>query len=122
MMKIPVLKEVDLERSAQRGTNRLEAPVNLPKVHAFKAISKQTPEKVPNQSILVVGIISRIISGFVTPKVKRTKFTNQKVRPITKSVISFQSFAVTLRRAFAPKELPALKYKTNMNRDNKSAS
>ena len=47
---------------------------------------------------------------------------NQKVRPNTKSMVSFQSFAMSLRGAIAPKELPPLKHGTKTNTDNKSAS
>ena len=65
-----------------------------------------------------------IISGIVIPKDKTESnpYANQKVRSITKSAISFLSFPVSLRGAFGPKELPALKHGTKMNRGNKSAS
>ena len=82
-------------------------------------ISKLTPQKLPIQSILMTGVIS----GVVTPKDK-TKSNcpaNQKVRSKTESGVSFQSFQVSLRGALTPKQLPALKHGTKMNRDNKSA-
>ena len=53
---------------------------------------------------------------------KSTPLANQKVRSVTTSVVNFWSFLKSLRGAFAPKELTALKLRTKMNRDNKSAS
>ena len=65
-----------------------------------------------------------VISGVVTPKdkTKSNPLTNQKVRSITKSVVTFLSFPVLLKGAFTPRELPELKHGTKMNRNNKSAS
>ena len=69
-------------------------------------------------------LMTGVISGVVTPKdkTKSNTLANQKVRSITKSVVRFYSFPVSLRGAFAPKELPVLKHGTKMNRGNKSAS
>ena len=65
-----------------------------------------------------------VISGDVRPiaKTKLDPLVNQKVSSITKSVVSFYSFPVSLRGAFAPKELPALKNGAKMKSNNKSAS
>ena len=61
-----------------------------------------------------------VISEVITPKgnTKSTSLANKKFRSIIKSVVSFYSFPVSLRGAFVPKELPALKHGTKMNRDN----
>ena len=69
--------------------------------------------------MLTIGVIS----GVVTPKdkTKSNPLDNQKVRLITKSAVIFQSFRISLRGAFAPKELPALKHGRKINRDNKPA-
>ena len=65
------------------------------------SILKATPPKAPIQSMLMTGVIS----GVVTPKdkTKSNPLANQKVRSITKSVVNFSSFPVSLRGAFAPK-------------------
>ena len=60
--------------------------------------------------------------GSSNPKTKSNPFANQKVRSITKSVVSFWSFPVPLRRVFAPKELQASQHGTKINRDNKLVS
>ena len=63
-------------------------------------------------------------TGVVTPKdkTKSNTLANQKVRFITKSVVSFSSLPVSLTEDFTPKELQALKHGTKMSKDNKSAS
>ena len=53
---------------------------------------------------------------------KSNPLADQKVRSITKSVLRFCTFPVSLRAAFAPKVLPALKYGVKMNMDKKLAS
>ena len=84
------------------------------------SISKATPPEVPIKSMLMTGVIS----GVVTPKdkAKSNPLANQKVRSITISAVSFLSFPASLRGAFIPKVLPALKHRTKMNRGNKSTS
>ena len=84
------------------------------------SISKSTSKNLPIQSLLMTGFIS----GVVTPKdkTKSNPLANQKVSSITKSVVSFSSFPVSLRGALAPKELPGLKHGTKKNKENKSAS
>ena len=68
--------------------------------------------------------MTRPISGVVRPKdkTKSNPLANQKVRFITKSVVSFRLFPVSLRGTFTPKELPALEHEAKMNRGNKSVS
>ena len=63
-----------------------------------------------------------VITGIVTPKDKKNSspLANRKVRSIIKSVVSFYSFPVSLRGAFAPKA--ALKHGAKMNKNNKLAS
>ena len=66
-----------------------------------------------------------IIRGVVTSKdkAKSNPLANQKVMSITKSMVSFKSFLiVSLRGAFAPKELKKQKRGTITNRCKKSAS
>ena len=57
-------------------------------------------------------LMTDVISGVVTPKdkTKSNPLANQNVRSITKSVLSFYSFPVSLKGAFAPKKLSALKH------------
>ena len=84
------------------------------------SISKSTSQKLPIQSMLITGVMS----GVVRPKyrTKSNPFANQKVRCITKCVVNFCSFAMSLRGAFTPNKLPALKDGTIMNKGNKSSS
>lgn len=58
----------------------------------------------------------------VTPrdKTKSNPLANKKAKSITKSVVSYLPFIMSLRGAFTPKELPSLKHGTKLNRDNKS--
>ena len=83
-------------------------------------ISKSTSQKLPIQSMLMTGVISGVVT--LKDKTKSNPLVNQKVRSITKSVVSFKSFPVSLRGPFVPLKLPALKHVTIINRGNKSAS
>ena len=90
-----------------------------PKLHALQYIKTNSPETTNSINAHDWGY-----KWVVTPKDKKkaNPLANQNVRSVTKSVVSFQSFPVSLRDAFAPKELRALKHGTKMNRDNKSVS
>ena len=64
-----------------------------------------TSQKLTIQSVHMTGIICEV----VTPKdkTKSTTLANQKVRSITKSVVSFYSLLLLLRGPLTPEELPA---------------
>ena len=65
------------------------------------SISKLIPQKLSIQSVLMTGVISWVV--MFKDKTKSNPHTNQKVRSITKSVVSFKSFPVSLRGVFAAK-------------------
>ena len=91
------------------GSNKLfleRRPTKFSNFMLF-SISKPTPQQLPSQQPL---LMSGDISGFVTAKDKTMSnpLANQKVKSITKSVVSFQAFPVPLRGVTAPKELSAV--------------
>ena len=59
--------------------------------------------------------------GVAHSKIRQSE-TPSKSQVLTKSVVSFLLFPVSIREVLASKELAALKHGTKMNRDNKSAS
>ena len=66
-----------------------------------------------------------VISGVVTPKdkTKSNPLARQKVRTLSKSVISFYSFPVSLSGgSFHSQRETSIKHGSKMSRDNKSAS
>ena len=69
-------------------------------------------------------LMTRFISWIITPRdqTKSNPLANQEESSITKAVVSFKFFSVSSREGLAVKELPAFKYGTKINKDNKSAS
>ena len=68
--------------------------------------------------------ITGVISEVVTPKdkTKSNLLGSLKVRILSKSEVSFQSFPVSLRGFYTPTGLPASKHGSKMNRNKKLAS
>ena len=83
-------------------------------------ISETIPQKLNIQSMLMTGFIRWIATP--TDQTKSNPLANQEESSITKSLVSFYSFPVSSRGVLAVKELPAFKYGTKINKDNKSAS
>ena len=83
-------------------------------------ISETIPQKLNIQSMLMTGFIRWIAT--LIDQTKSNPLANQEESSITKSLVSFYSFPVSSRGVLAVKELPAFKYGTKINKDNKSAS